>query len=643
MSLKKKQSYALDILKKGFNVFLSGEAGTGKSYVIEKFTEYLDSKGIKYVVAAPTGLAALNVGGATLHRTFKLSIDIGDPQIDLKNVEEAEVIIIDEISMCRRDIFQYIAGALIEFANPVEEFDIKRESKICRKKQIVVVGDFYQLPPVLGKADRARITKALEHDEKCGTDTYKHITSLKDTLYAFQCKEWEMMNFKNVVLDEVVRQSDKDYIDNLNKVRVGDATGLDFIKNESAKKKIKNAVYITGTNDTANSINLNNLNKINEKEYIYFGEVEGEVGDSDKPIDEKIKFKVGARVMSVVNIVEKKDKKDDREEKVLVVNGMLGTVVDLTRKTVTVEFDNGHTHTFEKYKWSVKGFKDVEVKEKDKNGKETKRKKMVMTEIGSYSQIPLKLSWAITIHKSQGQSYEMVNLDPYSFADGQLYVALSRAKNIKKLYLTKPLKEEYLKTSKVVKEFYASIQQEEYTGSTEVEVQEVPPQPPKVEYTGSTVEVEVQEVQKEYTGDTEQDIFDRVAKEISDILEEDKKDVPTILKEDEFVSMSIPAHLVWKVESLLKNEIELKEFESTEEELKDLRNTVKTLNKEISKLKLELEQTKLSAKRRPKISPDKEDQIIKLRKMGLGMNKIAKMVGCGDGTVMRVLEDNNIE
>lgn len=623
MSLKKKQSYALDILKKGFNVFLSGEAGTGKSYVIEKFTEYLDSKGIKYVVAAPTGLAALNVGGATLHRTFKLSIDIGDPQIDLKNVEEAEVIIIDEISMCRRDIFQYIAGALIEFANPVEEFDIKRESKICRKKQIVVVGDFYQLPPVLGKADRARITKALEHDEKCGTDTYKHITSLKDTLYAFQCKEWEMMNFKNVVLDEVVRQSDKDYIDNLNKVRVGDATGLDFIKNESAKKKIKNAVYITGTNDTANSINLNNLNKINEKEYIYFGEVEGEVGDSDKPIDEKIKFKVGARVMSVVNIVEKKDKKDDREEKVLVVNGMLGTVVDLTRKTVTVEFDNGHTHTFEKYKWSVKGFKDVEVKEKDKNGKETKRKKMVMTEIGSYSQIPLKLSWAITIHKSQGQSYEMVNLDPYSFADGQLYVALSRAKNIKKLYLTKPLKEEYLKTSKVVKEFYASIQQEEYTGST--------------------VEVEVQEVQKEYTGDTEQDIFDRVAKEISDILEEDKKDVPTILKEDEFVSMSIPAHLVWKVESLLKNEIELKEFESTEEELKDLRNTVKTLNKEISKLKLELEQTKLSAKRRPKISPDKEDQIIKLRKMGLGMNKIAKMVGCGDGTVMRVLEDNNIE
>ncbi len=641
MSLKKKQSYALDILKKGFNVFLSGEAGTGKSFVVDQFTAYLDKIGKKYVVCAPTGLAALNVGGATLHRTFKLSIDIGDPQIDLKNVEEAEVIIIDEISMCRRDIFQYIAGALIEFANPIEEFDIKRESKICRKKQIVVVGDFYQLPPVLGKADRARITKALEHDEKCGTDTYKHITSLKDTLYAFQCKEWEMLNFKSIILDEVVRQSDKDYIDNLNKIRVGDLSGLDFIRNESSKKIIKDAVYIPGTNDTANSINLNNLNKINEKEYIYFGEVEGEVGASDKPIDEKIKFKVGARVMSVVNIVEKKDKKDDREEKVLVVNGMLGTVVDLTRKTVTVEFDNGHTHTFEKYKWSVKGFKDVEVKEKDKNGKETKRKKMVMTEIGSYSQIPLKLSWAITIHKSQGQSYEMVNLDPYSFADGQLYVALSRAKNIKKLYLTKPLKEEYLKTSKVVKEFYASIQQEEYTGSTS-EVEEVVKQE---KCTGSTSGVQA----------------------INSL-----EDVAITLEKEEVgaVSMSIPKSLVWKVEYLLNNEMQLKEFESNEAELKDLRNTVKTLDKEISRLKLELEQarkeirvedtindlnkeidtlkaeleqTKLSAKRRPKISPDKEDQIIKLRKMGLGMNKIAKMVGCGDGTVRRVLLDNNIE
>ena len=259
-----------------------------------------------------------------------------------------------------------------------------------------------------------------------------------------------------------------------------------------------------------------------------------------------------------------------------------------------------------------------------------------MTEIGSYSQIPLKLSWAITIHKSQGQSYECVNLDPYSFADGQLYVALSRAKNIKKLYLTKPLKEEYLKTSKVVKEFYASIQQGEYTGSTS-EVEEVVKQEKctgstsGVQETGSTTGVQEQELD--------------VLKDFALTVEKSFDEVTTTLEKDEngTVSMDIPAHLVWKVESLLKNEIELKEFESNEAELNDLRNTVKTLNEKISKLKSELEQTKLSAKRRPKISPDKEDQIIKLRKMGLGMNKIAKMVGCGDGTVRRVLIDNNIE
>ncbi len=642
MTLKKKQAYALDILKKGFNVFLSGEAGTGKSFVIEKYTDYLDEKGIKYVVAAPTGLAALNVNGSTLHRTFGLSTKFGEAKVSLKNVEEAEVIIIDEISMCRSDIFSYIAKALIEFANPIEEFDIKKEKKICRKKQIVVVGDFYQLPPFLSDTDKDTLKKMKECDEK----TYKDLIKIEHNLYAFQCKEWELMNFKSIVLDEVVRQSDKDYIDNLNKVRIGDKSGLEFIRNESNPEKIEKAIYITGTNTVAKRINQNNLKEIKKKQYIYEADEEGLVGDPDKPVENELILKVGARVMSVVNIVDKD--KDDADDNVVVVNGMLGNVTYLDEESVKVLFDNGYEHKFEKYKWSIKGFKEVFVKEKDKDGKETKNKKMIMTEIGTYSQIPLKLAWAITIHKSQGQSYEAVNLDPFSFADGQLYVALSRAKNIKKLHLTKPLKSDYLKTAEVVKEFYKSIEtgvvpQEEYTGSTEVEVQEVPPQPPKVEYTCGTVEVEVQEVQKEYTGDTEQDIFDRVAKEISDILEEDKKDVPTILKEDEFVSMSIPAHLVWKVESLLKNEIELKEFESNEEELKDLRNTVKTLNKEISKLKLELEQTKLSAKRRPKISQEKEEQIIKLRRMGMGMNKIAKMVGCGDGTVRRVLIDNNIE
>ena len=606
--LKKKQARALELLKKGANLFLSGEAGTGKSFVIDKFVEYLDAEHIKYVVCAPTGLAALNIQGSTLHRTFKLSTEIGDGKVDLKNVEEAQVIIIDEISMCRRDIFQYIAKALIEFENPIEEFDIKKERRIVRKKQIVVVGDFFQLPPVFTPKDKESIKTLLKDDEKA----YKHLRDLESTLYAFQCKEWEMLNFKSIVLDEVVRQSDMEYIDNLNKLRVGDADGLNFIKKESSKNEIKNAVYLTSRNNDALAINENNLRRINKKEFTYRGEDDGEVIPSDMPVDNMLKLKVGARVMSVVNIIEK-DKVDD----IAVVNGLLGTVTKLTNDTVTVKFDNGYEHKFEKYKWSIKGFK--EIKTKDTDGKVVT--KMVMSEVGSYRQIPLKLAWAITIHKSQGQTYESVNLNPNCFCDGQLYVALSRAKDIKNLYLTSALREKDLKTSDVVKEFYKNIEaeslQDKYAGGTDVEVQEVD----MFENFSVTLEKGFDNV------------TNFLATDIA-ISSEDKVDT---------VSMDIPQHLVCKVELLLKNEIQLKEFESNEEELNGLRNTVKSLNEEISKLKSELEQTKLSAKRRPKISEEKEEQIIKLRRMGYSMNKISKLVGCGDGTVMRVLEDNNIE
>lgn len=637
--LKAKQRYALDMLKKKFNIFLSGEAGTGKSYVIEKFTEYLDSKGIKYVVAAPTGLAALNVNGSTLHRTFGLSTKIGEGKVSLKNVEEAEVIIIDEISMCRSDIFSYIARALIEFENPIEEYDIKRESKICRKKQIVVVGDFYQLPPFIGPSDKEILQEMKEYDKENETDTYKDILKIEHNLYAFQCKEWEMLNFKSIVLDEVVRQSDKDYIDNLNKVRIGDKSGLEFIKKESNPKKIKEAIYITGTNKTANDLNLNNLKKINEREYLYEADVEGEVGDSDKPVAEILKLKVGARVMSVVNIVDKD--KGDADDNVVVVNGMLGTVTNLTTKEVSVLFDNGYEHVFEKYKWSVKGFKEVFVKEKDKDkekdGKPTK--KMVMAEIGTFSQIPLKLAWAITIHKSQGQSYEAVNLDPYSFADGQLYVALSRAKNIKKLHLTKPLKSDYLKTAEVVKEFYKSIElgvvpQEEYTGSTEVEVQEVPPQQTQVEYTCGTE----QEKYSDSTGGVQEV---NTLEDVAIALEEEEEGTDTI-------SMDIPVDLVWKVEGLLKNEIQLKEFESNEAELNNLRNTVDTLNEKIARLELELEQAKSPVIHSTKpvvkesVAPvidNKIDieKILRLTKHGLDITLIARMCNTDIATVNKVL------
>lgn len=581
MTLKKRQAEALELLKRGHNVFLSGEAGTGKSFVIDQFTDYLDRNGIKYVVCAPTGLAAINVDGATLHRTFKLSTDLGDGQVNLKNVEEAEVIIIDEISMCRRDIFQYIARALFEFENPLKEYDIKREAKICRKKQLVLVGDFFQLPPVLGNNDR----KNIEQMKKQGLEVYEDLINLEEKIYAFQCKEWERFNFKNVVLNEVVRQSDKEYIDNLNKIRRGDSEGLEFIKKEASKNEIKNAIYLTSKNKDAENLNQSNLDKIKGKEYTYYAEEEGEVSESDKPVQKYLKFKAGARVMSVVNITEK-----DKEDNVVVVNGMCGTITDLNNDSVTVLFDNGNEHKFEKYKWSIKGFK--EVVGSDEEGKPVKT--MMMSEIGSYRQIPLKLAWAITIHKSQGQTYEEVNLNPSCFCEGQLYVALSRAKDLKKLYLTKTLRKSYLKTSEVVKEFYEKIEKE---ADEEVAI---------------TVE--------EFT-----EVEDTKIAEVAEELFEAKV-------EEEYVMIKVPKTLENQVLNLLEGNIDNK---VNSEEIEYLKSQIKTLEEELEKLKA-------SAKRRPRVGKEIEDKIIKLRKTGMGMNKIAKEIGVGAGTVQRVLKENQI-
>lgn len=582
--LKKRQAYALELLKKGYNLFLSGEAGTGKSFVIDQFKEYLDREGIKYVVCAPTGLAAINVDGATLHRTFKLGTDLGDADVNLKNVEEAQVIIIDEISMCRRDIFQYIARALFDFENPIEEFDIKKEAKVCRKKQIVVVGDFFQLPPVLGNNDRKIIQQMKEQD----LEIYKDLINLEEKIYAFQCEEWDKFNFKNVVLNEVVRQSDKMYIDNLNKVRRGDSEGLDFIKKEASKTEIKNAIYLTSKNKDADNLNQNNLDKIKNKEYTFYAEEEGEISEADKSVPKYLKLKVGARVMSVVNITEK-----DKEDDTVVVNGMCGTVIKLTDDTVVVEFDNGYEHKFEKYKWSVKGFEERTVNE---DGKSVK--KMVMAEIGSYRQIPLKLAWAITIHKSQGQTYEAVNLNPSCFCEGQLYVALSRAKDLKKLYLTNTLRKSYLKTSEVVKEFYEKIEKEQHQ-------------------------------QEEF-----EEVIDVDFEEIEEIFEEREliNDITTTEEAEEYISIKIPKKLENEVLKLLEGEVDTN---IEKEEIASLRS-------EIKDLKAQLEKLQMSSKRRPKIAKEIELEIIELRKQGMGMNKIAKLVGCGAGTVQRVLKENNL-
>lgn len=443
LTLTKSQQRAYSLFLQGHNLFITGKGGSGKSYLTRYIIDSAKSSGRSVIVCAPTGIAAINVHGATIHRTFQAPVRIIKPheylniadlnddnrkRLDKKGkriqekldvIRKADVVIIDEVSMCRLDLFGYVARTLLSYDG--------------KPKQVVVVGDFYQLPPVLST-------------EKGEARAWQMIPEYADKVFAFQAPEWKLLDIMTVELTENMRQKDKAFISALDDIREGIPNFTPFGCRQSPNTK---AITLCPNNKMATSENerhLNQLIKRGRKRQLFRESATGVLRNmEDRELEKyrltgkQVELCIGARVIVLVNA------KDGTY-----VNGDMGDVTDLCETAIHVKLDSGRNISLEQYTWSVQEYQIV-----DKVNKDTGKKEKVssLVEIGSIKQIPVKLAWAISVHKSQGQTYDCCNIRCGFWTEGQMYVALSRCRSLDGLRILGELSERELMCSEEVKEF----------------------------------------------------------------------------------------------------------------------------------------------------------------------------------------------
>jgi len=413
------------IEKKCPAIFVTGKAGTGKSTLIR----FLTSKIKRSAVVAPTAIAAINVGGSTIHAFFGIPPETINPDESFSPgkhmipvIENLDVLIVDEVSMVGPDLVDCISNSLIK---------IRRVSSAFGGIPIIFVGDMLQLPPVIS-------------DKAVGV----YYTHRYESPYFYSAEIFKRMDILPIELTKVFRQKDSDFIEALDRIRTNRShlKAVELINRTCYKEKQENdekSLYLVPTKAAAKSINTGRLDQLKGKLVTYNATITGyfptniDSGNYRLPAPDRLQLKEGARVIFLKN------------NKPLWLNGTLGEVISLKKEYIQVKIlESGNIVSVSRETWKNLKYKY--------NYEERRIEKEV---VGSFTQFPLSLGWAITIHKSQGMTLDSVCIDlgRGAFCSGQTYVALSRCRTLEGITLKKPISMSDVKADATIIEFYHKL------------------------------------------------------------------------------------------------------------------------------------------------------------------------------------------
>ncbi|MBZ0207260.1 MAG: AAA family ATPase [Flavobacteriales bacterium] len=408
---------ALELLENtATNLFITGKAGTGKSTLLRHFMSTTEKR---CVVLAPTGLAAVQISGATIHSFFRFAPRLLEPaaiQPDGRYralYENVDVIIIDEVSMVRADMMQ---------AMDIHLRRARRRDEPFGGVQMVFFGDLFQLPPVVT------------------SDVAQYFYDRFGGPFCFQTPAWQDARVKRIQLTKIFRQSDTAFIEVLNAVRVGEVedhhwkklnTRVDyFFQVENQQDEY---ITLAPTNRRVDETNATRLATLREQTFTFRGQISGDFKQSNCPAPEVLELKKGAQVMMVKNHGEK-----------MWVNGSIGKVHSVSNDLIEVDIED-RIYPVQQEAWETVEY------EYDRE-----KRKMQQVVVGTFRQYPMKLAWAITIHKSQGLTFDRVHIDMGNgaFAHGQTYVALSRCRTLEGIVLRQPVGQGDLKVDPLVVAYF---------------------------------------------------------------------------------------------------------------------------------------------------------------------------------------------